>query len=64
MSLKTRLNGRSENNNLLLLKDRDGNTLAEVKLLDNQSVTLEVSTSNGLHVEKNNGWSSINHKGV
>lgn len=64
MSLKTRLDGRSENNNLLLLKDRDGNVLAEVKLLDSQSVTLEVSTSNGLHVEKNNGWSSINYKGA
>jgi len=64
MSLKTRLDGRSEDNNLLLLKDRDGNTLAEVKLLDSQSVTLEVSTSNGLYVKKNNGWSSIKYKGT
>ena len=64
MSLKTRLDGRSEDNNLLLLKDRDGNILAEVKILDNQSVTLEVSTENGVYVEKNNGWSSIKYKGA
>ena len=64
MSLKTRLDGRSEDNNLLLLKDRDGNILAEVKILDSQSVTLEVSTENGVYVEKNNGWSSIKYKGA
>lgn len=58
MSLKTRLDGRSEDNNLILLKDRDGNILAEVKLLDSQSVTLEITTSEGLYIEKNNGWSS------
>ena len=58
MSLKTRLDGRSKDNNLLLLKDRDGNTLAKVELLDNQSVTLEVTTNEGLFIEKSNGWSS------
>tara|TARA_R110000851_G_scaffold130857_1_gene264552 strand:+ start:1560 stop:1754 length:195 start_codon:yes stop_codon:yes gene_type:complete len=63
MSLKTRLDGRSKDNNLLLLKDRDGNTLAEVKVLDSQSVNLEVSTMDGICVEKNNGWSSLNYKG-
>ena len=62
MSLKTRLDGRSEDNNLLLLKDRDGNILAEVKILDSQSVTLEVSTENGIYVEKSNGWSSEKYK--
>ncbi|MCS5550022.1 MAG: hypothetical protein NZ811_00725 [Gammaproteobacteria bacterium] len=64
MSLKTRLDGRSGDNNLLLLKDRDGNILAEVKVLDNQSVTLEVSTRHENYVEKNNGWSSIKYKGA
>ena len=64
MSLKTRIDGRSEDNNLLLLKDRDGNILAEVKILDSQSVNLEVSTRSDLYVEKNNGWSSVTYKGA
>ena len=64
MSLKTRLDGRSEDNNLLLLKDRDGSILAKVKVLDNQSVNLEVSTRSDLYVEKNNGWSSVTYKGA
>ena len=64
MSLKTRIDGRSEDNNLLLLKDRDGNILAEVKVLDSQSVNLEVSTRSDLYVEKNNGWSSVTYKGA
>ncbi len=58
MSLKTRLDGRSKDNNLIVLKDRDGKVVAELKLLDSQSVTLEVSTDSGHYVEKNNGWSS------
>ncbi len=58
MSLKTRLDGRSKDNNLIVLKDRDGKVVAEFKLLDSQSVTLEVSTDSGHYVEKNNGWSS------
>tara|TARA_R110002096_G_scaffold31707_1_gene92736 strand:- start:503 stop:697 length:195 start_codon:yes stop_codon:yes gene_type:complete len=64
MSLKTRLDGRSEDNNLLQLKDSDGKVLAEIKLLDNQSITLEVATDVEIHVEKNNGWSSLNYKGA
>ncbi len=58
MSLKTRLDGRSEDNNLLLLKDRDGRFLAEIKLVDNHSATLEVTTDVGIRIEKNNGWTS------
>jgi len=64
MSLKTRIDGRRKDNNLLLLKDRDGNILAEVKVLDSQSVNLEVSTRSDLYVEKNNGWSSVTYKGA
>lgn len=64
MSIKTRLDGRSKDNNLLLLKDRDGNTLANVKVLDNQSINLEVSTTQGIYIEKENGWSSIKYKGA
>lgn len=58
MSLKTRLDGRSEENNILLIKDSKGYILAEIKLLDSQSMNLEVLTAHGLHIEKNNGWSS------
>lgn len=64
MSLKTRLDGRSSNNNILLLKDDEGNLLAEIKLLDEQSCTLEIVTSGKVFVEKNNGWSSLKHKGT
>ena len=64
MSLKTRLDGRSEDNNLLLIKDNEDNVLAEIKLLDSQSVNLEVVTVSNVHVSKNNGWSSINYKGA
>ncbi len=60
MSLKTRLDGRSKDNSLLHLKDRDGNILATVKVLDSQSVTLEVTTIDSVYIEKENGWSSKN----
>ena len=58
MSLKTRLDGRSEDNNLFMIKDVDGLVLAKVTLLGNTSSTLEIETLNGLYLEKNNGWSS------
>lgn len=64
MSLKTRLDGRSEDNNLLLIKDNEDNVLAEIKLLDSQSVNLEVVTVSNVSVSKNNGWSSLNYKGA
>ncbi len=60
MSLKTRLDGRSKDNSLLHLKDRDGNILATVRVLDSQSVTLEVTTIDSVYIEKENGWSSKN----
>ena len=58
MSLKTRLDGRSEDNNLFMIKDVDGLVLAKVTLLGNTSSTLEIETLNGLYLEKNNGWDS------
>ena len=64
MSVKTRLDSRSENNNSLQFKDKKGNLIAEIKVLDNQSVTLEISTRNEVYIEKNNGWSSIRYKGA
>ena len=64
MSLKTRLDGRSKNNNTLYLKDSQGNIIGQITLLDSQSVNLEVVTRKDYTIEKNNGWSSLKHKGA
>lgn len=56
--LKTRLDGRSEDNSLFEIKDAKGNVLATVKLLNNFGANLEVSTQEGLFIEKPNGWKS------
>jgi hypothetical protein len=58
MALKTRLDGRSEENRSFTLKNEKGETLAVVSLHDSSSVTLEIVTAEGLHIEKPNGWSS------
>lgn len=58
MSLKTRLDGRSEGNNLLDIKDAQGNIIATVKMMDNSGATLEITTQAGLHIEKPSGWRS------
>lgn len=57
MGLKTRLDGRSKDNNLLLVKDSQGTVVAEIKATDS-GVNLEVSTYEGHVVAKPNGWSS------
>ena len=58
MGLKTRLDGRSNENCSIKIKDVDGLTLAEVVLLDNQGVTFEVETAEGCYIEKPSGWNS------
>lgn len=58
MSLKTRLDGRSEGNNLLDIKDAQGNIIATVKMMDNSGATLEITTQAGLYIEKPSGWRS------
>ena len=58
MSLKTRLDGRSEENASFMVKDSQGNVLAEVKLIDKSGSTFEISTRSDLHIEKPNGWVS------
>ena len=64
MSLKTRIDGRSENNNTIYLKDRQGNIVGQIVTLDRQSINLEVITHKDYYIEKKNGWSSINYKGA
>jgi len=58
MGLKTRLDGRSKDNNSFQIKDNAGFVVAEVKLLDSNGVNLEVSTEEGMHLEKPSGWTS------
>lgn len=58
MSLKTRLDGRSKDNNLLRIKDSQGNIIAAVRMLGDSGSTLEVTTKEGLHIDKPNGWTS------
>ncbi len=58
MSLKTRLDGRSKDNNSLQIKDDDGKVIVEIKVLDKVSTTLDIVTAQGLHIEKPNGWRS------
>ncbi len=58
MSLKTRLDGRTVDNNSIEIKDSQGEVLAEITLLDCSGSTLEISTKEGLYIEKANGWNS------
>jgi len=58
MSLKTRLDGRSEDNNSFQIKNDAGEVIAEVALADNFGATLEITTQEGLYIEKPNGWNS------
>ena len=58
MTLKTRLDGRAEENSSFQIKDSQGEVLAEIRLLTGAGSTLEISTKAGLHIEKPNGWSS------
>ena len=58
MSLKTRLDGRSEDNSGFKIKDENGDVVAKVDVLSNATTTLNISTKEGLHIEKANGFKS------
>jgi hypothetical protein len=58
MGLKTRLDGRSNDNSSLNIMNSKGEVLAEISLLDMQGVTLDISTSAGMYIEKPSGWNS------
>ena len=58
MSLKTRLDGRSENNSSFQIIDKEGNDVATLTYLGSNSITLEVRTIDDFHIEKPSGWSS------
>lgn len=58
MSLRTRLDGRSEENSSFKIVDENGEVIAEIVLVDKSGITLGISTRDGLHIEKPTGWSS------
>ena len=58
MSLKTRLDGRSTDNDRFVIKDAKGEVVAEVMLLNTFGVTLNITTKAGLYIEKPSGWNS------
>ena len=58
MSLVTRLDGRSQNNNSFQIINIEGKIIAEISIKDNFSATLEITTQPDLHIKKSNGWTS------
>ena len=58
MGLRTRLDGRSEDNDRILIKNPEGEILAEIVLLGSSSSTLDIITKEDLYIEKPNGWNS------
>lgn len=58
MGLKTRLDGRSEDNKSFKIMSEEGEELAEVVLIDSSGSTLSISTKGGLYIQKPNGWNS------
>lgn len=59
MSLKTRLDGRSETNKSFDIKDESGGTIATITVLGAASITLDVDTAPDLYIEKPSGWNSL-----
>jgi len=58
MGLKTRLDGRSEDNHSFRIFDNDGHVVAEVSMMDKRGVTLEIETKEDYYIVKPNGWCS------
>ena len=56
MGLRTRLDGRSEENDRIFIKNPEGEVLAEIILLGSSSSTLDITTKEELYIEKPNGW--------
>ena len=58
MSLKTRLDSQSADNNILNIHNADGEVVARIKIVGGGSAQVEVDTFPSHHISKNNGWSS------
>lgn len=55
--INTRLDNRSEQNDRLYIKDKDGNVLAEI-VSASPRCSLKIATQEGLYIEKPNGYTS------
>ena len=58
MSLKTRLDGKSDINNSFEILDKEGDVVAEISAANKSSVQLEIVTPSGSKIRKKNGWES------
>ena len=58
MSLKTRLDGRSDKNSSFELRNDAGELMATVKSSHKTGITLEIETEAGYYIEKPSGWTS------
>ena len=58
MSLKTRLDSRSDNNYSFKILNKSGEVLAEISMLSQTKINLQITTQEGLYIEKPNGWRS------
>lgn len=56
--LKTRIDGKSTNNNSLSIVDEQGEVVAQITVENNVGVTLNINTRPDLHICKPNGWTS------
>ena len=58
--IKTRLDSRSKGNNnqLSVVSSETGEVIATIELDSPNSATLNISTADGTHIVKPNGWSS------
>ena len=55
------MDSRSLLNDRFMIKDKEGNVVAEIAYLGLASANLEVITADGLYIEKPNGWTSLNN---
>lgn len=58
MSLKTRLDPRSEVNSSFTINNSNDELVAEITMLGEKGSTLEIELPEGLYISKPNGWSS------
>lgn len=57
MSLKTRIDSHSEDNNSFVVKNSQGEVVAKITAL-HSGINLDIDTESGYFIEKPNGWNS------
>lgn len=59
MTVKTRLDGRSKENYMVSIVHTDTEeVVGEISIPFDTNITLEISTADGFHLRKLNGWTS------